>query len=139
MDWKIAALITMLALGVYNILIKKFVENEDWRVMIPIAFAVSLALLIYFIASYNTFAERIGPSSIFLAFSLAFVFGVSTAFTYLSFKEGGPINAVIPIFSMSTVVSVIIAVVFLHEPINLITIFGIAFRLVGLILLLYGS
>lgn len=136
MDWRIAALVTMLALGVYNILVKKFVENEDWRVMIPLAFLVSLALLIYFFTSYQSFADKIGISSIFLAFSLAFVFGVSTVFTYLSFKEGGPINVVVPIFSMSTLISVIIAVVFLHETINTITILGIIFSLLGLILLL---
>ena len=136
MDWRIAALVTMLALGVYNILVKKFVENEDWRVMIPLVFLVSLALLIYFFTSYQSFADKIGISSIFLAFSLAFVFGVSTVFTYLSFKEGGPINVVVPIFSMSTLISVIIAVVFLHETANTITILGIIFSLLGLILLL---
>jgi drug/metabolite transporter (DMT)-like permease len=137
MDWKIAALITMLALGVYNILVKKFVENEDWRVMIPIVFVASLALFIYFLTSYHTFADKISTSSAFLSFSLAFVMCVAIAFTYVSFKEGGPLNIVVPIFNLSALITVLISVIFLKDPINLQIGLGILFSLFGMILLLY--
>ncbi|MEM3555829.1 MAG: EamA family transporter [Candidatus Micrarchaeia archaeon] len=137
MDWRVAAVITMLALGVYNILVKKFIETEDWRVMIPIVFAFSLILFIYFLLSYPTFIERVTPNSIFLSFSLAFIMGIAILFTYVSFKEGGPVNVVVPIFSLSTFISVVIAVVFMHEEIFPQTIAGIILSFIGLILLIY--
>ena len=137
MDWRIAALITMLALGVYNILVKKFIENEDWRVMIPIVFVVSLALFVYFLASYQTFADKISTSSAFFSFSLAFVFIVATIFTYLSFKEGGTISAAVPIFNLSMFISVLISVIFLKEQINLLTILGMVLSFIGMVLLVY--
>lgn len=137
MDWRIAALITMLALGVYNVLVKKFVDTEDWRVMIPIVFVFSLALMIYFIISYPTFIEKVTSASIFTAFALAFIMGISILFTYISFKEGGPIHVVVPIFSLSTFISVLIAVVILKEEVRPQTILGIIFSFIGLILLVY--
>ena len=137
MDWRIAALVTMLALGVYNILVARFVKNEDWRVMIPIVFILSLFLFIYFLTSYQTFIDKINPSSVFLAFSLAFVMGISIVFTYISFKEGGPINVVVPIFNLSVLVTVLISVIFLEEHINLQTALGILLILTGMVLLLY--
>jgi uncharacterized membrane protein len=139
MDWRIAAVVTMLALGVYNILVKKFVEpNEDWRVMIPFVFVASLLLMIYFLATYQTFADKINTDSILLSVALAVVFSVSTIFTYLSYAEGGPVSIVVPIFSLSTLVSVILAVVFLNENINFQTTIGILLSLLGMVLLLYN-
>jgi len=137
MDWRVAAVITMLALGVYNILVKKFIETEDSRVMIPIVFVFSLTLFIYFLLSYPAFIDRLTPNSVFLAFSLAFIMGIAILFTYVSFKEGGPINVVVPIFSLSTFISVVIAVVFMGEPILPQTILGIIFSFLGLVLLIY--
>jgi len=137
MDWKIAAVITMLVLGVYNILVKMFVDNEDWRIMIPFVFVVSLILLAYFLATYQTFADTINTNSLLLSVALALVFGVSILFTYLSYKEGGPVNIVAPIFGLSTLVSVAIAVVFLKETINLQTMIGIALSILGMVFLLY--
>jgi len=137
MDWKIAAVITMLVLGVYNILVKMFVDNEDWRVMIPFVFVVSLVLLAYFLATYQTFADKINTNSLLLSVVLALVFGVSILFTYLSYKEGGPVSIVAPIFGLSTLVSVAIAVVFLKETINLQTMIGIALSIIGMVFLLY--
>ncbi|QLJ52298.1 MAG: hypothetical protein Sv326_0123 [Candidatus Fermentimicrarchaeum limneticum] len=137
MDWRTAAIITMLALGVYNILVQMFVKEVDWRVMIPIVFVVSLALLIYFFFSYPLFIDTVTPGSVLLAFSLAIIFVISTVFTYLSYKEGGPISAVVPIFSLSMFVSVLISVAFLKEEMNLITIAGMLFSFIGMVLLVY--
>jgi len=137
MDWRIAAVVTMLVLGVYNILVKKFVDNEDWRVMIPFVFVASLVLFIYFLATYQTFADKINTDSILLSVALALVFGISIIFTYLSFSEGGPVSIVVPIFSLSTFVAVILAVVFLKETINFQTMIGIFLSLAGMVFLLY--
>jgi len=137
MDWRIAAVVTMLVLGVYNILVKKFVDNEDWRVVIPFVFIASLVLFIYFLATYQTFAYKINTDSILLSVALALVFGISIIFTYLSFSEGGPVSIVVPIFSLSTFVAVILAVVFLKETINFQTMIGIILSLAGMVFLLY--
>jgi uncharacterized membrane protein len=137
MDWRIAALITMLALGVYNILVQKFVKEIDWRVMIPLVFVVSLALFIYFLTSYQTFIDNITPGSVLFAFSLAFVFAVSTVFTYLSFKEGGTISGVVPIFNLSMFISVLISVIFFKEEVNILTALGMIFSFIGVVLLAY--
>ena len=137
MDWRIAAVVTMLTLGVYNILVKKFVDNEDWRVIIPFVFVASLVLFIYFLATYQTFAHKVNSDSILLSVALALVFGISAIFTYLSFSEGGPVNVVVPIFSLSTFVAVTLSVVFLKETVNFQTMIGIVLSLAGMVFLLY--
>jgi len=137
MDWRIAAVITMLALGVYNVLTQMFVKNVDWRIMIPLVFVISLALFIYFLATYPSFADKINTDSMLLTVALALIFGVSILFTYISYREGGPVNIVAPIFSLSTLVSFIIAVTFLKETVSLQTIIGMILSIVGMVFLLY--
>ncbi len=140
MDWRIAAILTMLALGVYNILVQQFVNVKkiDWRVMIPIAFVVSLALLIYFLTSYSSFIDDITPGSILFSFALAFVFSVSTVFTYVTFKEGAPPGLAAVVFTLSALVTLLISAFLLKtDTLDFQKILGIVFSIIGIILLLY--
>jgi drug/metabolite transporter (DMT)-like permease len=139
MDWKIAAIVTMLALGVYNILVQQFVKKVDWRVIIPIVFVVSFALLVYFVTSYSSFIDNVTSVSIFLSLALAFVFCVSTVFTYITFKEGAQPGTAVMIFNLSAIVTILISAFLLKtDTLDLKKIIGIIFSLLGMILLLYG-
>ncbi|NYZ79416.1 EamA family transporter [Candidatus Micrarchaeota archaeon] len=137
MDWRIAALVTMLALGAYNILVQEFIKKVDWRIMIPIVFVVSLALFIYFLATYPSFIDTVNPGSVIFSFALAFVFCISIIFTYFSFKEGGTISGVVPILNLSMFVSVLISIIFLKEEVNILGAVGMVLSFIGLILLAY--
>ena len=138
MDWRIAAIVTMLALGVYNILVQQFVKKVDWRVMIPIAFVVSLALLIYFLTTYPSFIDNVTSGSILFSFALAFVFCVATVFTYITFKEGAQPGLAAMIFNLSALVTLLISAFLLKtDTLDLQKIVGILFSLLGMVLLLY--
>lgn len=138
MDWKIAALITMLALGVYNILVREFVKKVDWRIVVPIAFVASLILLIYFFATYSSFIGTVTTDSILLSLALAFVFGISTVFTYITFAEGAQPGHAAILFNLSALVTLLISVFFLKiETIDLQAGIGILFSLLGMLLILY--
>jgi transporter family protein len=137
MDWRIAALVTMLALGAYNILVQEFVKKLDWRILIPLVFVASLALFIYFLLTYPSFISTVTPNAVLFSFALAFVFCISTIFTYLSFKEGGTISGVVPILSLSMFVSVLISVIFLNEEVSPIGAAGMILSFIGLVLLVY--
>jgi drug/metabolite transporter (DMT)-like permease len=147
MDWRIAAIVTMLALGVYNILVQQFinVKKIDWRVLIPMVFVASLALLVYFITSYSSFIDNVTSGSILFSFALAFVFCVSTVFTYLTFQGGAQPGIAAIIFNLSAIVTIFISVFLLktdtfllkNGTLDLQKILGILFSLLGMILLLY--
>jgi drug/metabolite transporter (DMT)-like permease len=141
MDWKIAAIVTMLALGVYNILVQQFisVKKIDWRVMIPIVFVFSFALLIYFLTTYSSFIDTVSSGSILFSFALAFVFCVATIFTYITYKEGAQPGTAAMIFNLSAIVTIFISAFLLKtDTLDLQKILGILFSLIGMILLLYG-
>lgn len=140
MDWRIAAVVTMLALGVYNILVQQFinVKKIDWRVMIPIAFVVAFVLLIYFMVSYSSFIDTVTPGAIFFSFALAFVFGVSTVFTYLTFQSGAPPGLAAVVFNLSAIVTLFISAFFLKtDTLDFQRIVGIILSLMGMVLILY--
>jgi drug/metabolite transporter (DMT)-like permease len=138
MDWRIAALVTTLALGVYNILVQEFVKKVDWRVLIPIVFVISLVLMIYFLSSYSSFSDTVTSGSVLLAFALAFVMCISTVFTYLTFQSGAQPGIAAMVFNLSALVTLFISVFLLSkETINLQVGIGIFFSLLGMILILY--
>ena len=138
MDWRIAALVTTLALGVYNILVQEFVKKVDWRVLIPIVFVISLALLIYFLSSYSSFSGTVTSGSVLLAFALAFVMCISTIFTYLTFRSGAQPGIAAMVFNMSALVTLFISVFLLNRvTIDFQVGVGIFFSLIGTILILY--
>ena len=138
MDWRIAALVTMFALGVYNIMVQEFVKKVDWRVMIPIAFVASLLLLVYFFETYSSFIDNVTTGSILFSFALAFVFGVSTVFTYLTFAAGAQPGHAAILFNLSAIVTLLISVFLLQrDTVDIQAGIGILFSLIGMVLILY--
>ena len=137
MDWRIAALASMLALGVYNVLLSKLVKEEDWRVIIPIIFVISVILMAYFAFSYKELSGKIDKDSMILSSALIILITIANAFIFLAYANGGPVNLVIPIINLATLVSVGIAVVYYHEEITLQIAVGIALGLMSVFLLTY--
>ena len=137
MDWRIAALVSMLALGVYNVLLNKFVKEEDWRVLIPIVFVASVILMAYFALSYKELSNKINESSIILALSLIILIAIANAFIFLAYVNGGPVSLVIPIINLATLISVGIAIVYFHEEVTIQIAAGIALGLISVFLLTY--
>jgi drug/metabolite transporter (DMT)-like permease len=137
MDWRIAALVSMLALGVYNVLLNKFVKEEDWRVLIPIVFVASIILMAYFALSYKELSNKMNESSIILALSLIILISIANAFIFLAYVNGGPVSLVIPIINLATLISVGIAIVYFHEEVTIQIAAGIALGLISVFLLTY--
>jgi transporter family protein len=92
--------------------------------------AVALALIV--LISLN-FRVEVHPKGIALA-SLTGMLGFLGAFCFLNAVTRGPVTLVATISALYPVVSVILAVTFLHEPMSLQQTFGIALALVAMIL-----
>lgn len=137
MDWRIATLVSMLALGVYNVLLNRFVKEHDWRVLIPVVFIVSVILMAYFAFSYRELSDRINENSIKPAVALLLLITIANAFLFLAYANGGPVSLVIPIINLSTLISVGIAIAYYQEGINLQIAAGIVLGLISVFLLTY--
>ncbi len=134
-DWKIAAIITMAALGVYNFLIRKFfADGQDWRTLIPMIFLGMLVLAVYYATAYKEVK--------FTNTTLAYLAGIGffgllvTVFSLLAVSHPkAELNVIIPIFALSTVITVILATVFLQEQMTTTRIAGILLALASIYLI----
>lgn len=130
--WMHAAIGAMIVLGVYNVVIKKFVTSEDWRVLLPLVGVVGLLLAVYFAMSYRE--VKFTGMSIPYALALGTLFAISTVLTYVALKDG-PISVVITILSISVVFAVLTGVLLFGEQITLARGAGIALGLASIYLL----
>ncbi len=130
--WLHGAIGGMIVLGVYNVIVKKFLTSEDWRVLLPLIAVVALALTVYFVMSYKE--VKFTGVSLPYALVLGALFAVSAVFTYTAIRDG-PLSVVIPIISMSTAVTVVVGILFLGEHLSLARGAGIVLGLVSIYLL----
>ncbi|MEW6328983.1 MAG: EamA family transporter [Candidatus Micrarchaeota archaeon] len=130
--WLHAALGAMVVLGVYNVVVKRFLTSEDWRVLLPLITIVALALTVYFVMNYKE--VRFTGVSWPYALALGVVFGAAIVLSFIAIRDG-PLSVVIPIISMSTAVTVVVGILFLGEHLSVARGAGIVLGLVSIYLL----
>ncbi|MEM4389543.1 MAG: EamA family transporter [Candidatus Micrarchaeia archaeon] len=135
MDYRVLALGAMVALGAYNFLIRKFfADREDWRLLIPVVVVAALVLGVYYLANYR--AIRATPNSWLYAVAFIVVGGLALVLPYAALAQpDAQVSVAIPIFSLSTVVAVVLGMLFLGEQLTLLRVAGILLALASIVLL----
>ncbi|RLG19188.1 hypothetical protein DRN67_03415 [Candidatus Micrarchaeota archaeon] len=132
LDWKIAAVLAMLSLSVYNILMKNFFNKSyDWRAFIPIIFAGSLVAFVYFLISYKSFAFN--SSVLSLAIPILLFAGLMALLSLYAIQNGS-ISVVAAVLAISTPITALLAAYFLNENLTVMQWVGIVLGMVSIYL-----
>lgn len=125
----------MFALGVYNFLMRKFfADGEDWRVLIPMVAFGALVLTAYYVFAQKE-VKLTGNSLAYLA-EIAFFGLLVLVFSLLATSHPqAQLTVVIPIFALSTVITILLAAAFLGEQITLTKGIGILLALASIYLI----
>ena len=135
--WLVFAFGSAIFAGVTSVLAKCGIRKTDSTVATAIRTVVVLALswLMVFVAgSQNQISGIDGKTLLFLVLS-----GLSTGASWLCYFKAlqlGDINKVVPIDKSSTVLTILLAFVFLHEAISLSKGAGVALIAVGTLLMI---
>ena len=123
--------------GITSILAKCGIKKTDSTVATAIRTIVVLLfswLIVFLIGSQNQITSIDGPTLLFLVLS-----GLATGASWLCYFHAlqiGDINKVVPIDKSSTVLTIILALIFLHEGINIYKVIAIIIITAGILLMI---
>ena len=139
MDWKLASVLVMMLIGVYNIVARRFFKDgEDWRIAIPFLFAGSLVLFVYFLLTFRE--VRYTQQSLTYGLVLVGLAAVLIALSIAVFANPrSQLSVAVPIMSMGTLVTVLLSIALLGERLNAQIAAGIALGIVSVILLTWQT
>ena len=135
--WIILAAGSAFFAGLTSILAKCGIRKTDSTVATAVRTIVVLvmsALMILIVGSFGTIVQISGKSWLFLALS-----GLSTGASWLCYfkaLQNGDVNKVVPIDKSSTILTMIMAFIFLQESISLLKIVCITMIVAGTLLML---
>ncbi len=132
-SWLPPALAALLVWGLWGFLPKITVRYLDPRsaMMFQIIGAVLMGLIVLFL---GRFSVRVHPVGIGIAVATGMV-GSAGALFFLYAVQKGPVALVATVSALYPVISVILALFFLHETLTLRQCLGIAFAVIGMILI----
>lgn len=131
--WILYAFASAFFAGITSILAKIGIKNTDSNLATAIRTVVILAfswLMVFTVGSFGTITQLSAKTVVFLILS-----GLSTGLSWLCYFKAlqiGNINKVIPIDKSSTVLTMILAIIFLNEEITL-------FKVISIILIGAGT
>lgn len=130
-DWRFLTVISILFWGFWGFLSKYVSDKVQWGEILV------LLMIGTFIVAMIT-----SPASLFIKWNIntaiALISGISCAFGYYFFYRAlvhGQASAVVPISSMYIVVTAVLAIIFMHEPLTVKKVFGILSAVVAIVLL----
>ncbi len=135
--WIILAAGSAFFAGLTSILAKCGIRKTDSTVATAVRTIVVLvmsALMVLIVGSFGTIVQISGKSWLFLALS-----GLSTGASWLCYfkaLQNGDVNKVVPIDKSSTILTMIMAFIFLQESISLLKIVCITMIVAGTLLML---
>lgn len=135
--WLVFAFGSAIFAGVTSILAKCGIRKTDSTVATAIRTIVVLAfswLMVFVVGSQNQISGISGKNLLFLVLS-----GLSTGASWLCYFRAlqlGDINKVVPIDKSSTILTILLAFVFLHETISLFKGIGVVLIAVGTFLMI---
>ncbi|OGE19301.1 hypothetical protein A3J19_04295 [Candidatus Daviesbacteria bacterium RIFCSPLOWO2_02_FULL_41_8] len=140
MSWFIFALLSALFAALTAILAKIGIKNVDSNLATAIRTVIILFFawgIVFFQGSYKQLSSLSSYSLIFLILS-----GIATGLSWLFYFRAlqlGQASQVAPIDKLSLALTVILAIIFLHEKINLSIIIGVVFMIIGTLLIAFGK
>ena len=135
--WVVSAFLSALCAGLVSILAKCGIRKTDSTVATAIRTIVVLFMSVMMVGisgSYVPFGEIPSRSWIFLVMS-----GIATGASWLCYfraLQAGSINKVVPIDKSSTVLTILLAFLFLHEPVSPLKLFCVLLIAIGTFLMI---
>ena len=130
--WLLFAIGSAFFAGITSILAKVGIKSTDSSVataMRTIVVLIFAWLMVFVVGSQSHINDIDSKSLLFLVLS-----GISTGASWLCYFEAiklGEINKVVPIDKTSTFITIILAMIFLGEPVSLIIVFAIILMIIG--------
>lgn len=129
-DWRILTLLSILFWGLWGFLSKYVSDKVQWGEILM------LLMIGTFIVAMIT-----SPASLLIKLNfysvIALISGISCAFGYYFFYRAlvyGQASSVVPISSMYIVVTAVLAIIFMHEPLTAKKLFGILSAVIAIVL-----
>lgn len=135
--WLLCAVGSALFAGLTSILAKCGIRKTDSTVATAIRTIIVLLfswLMVVLVGSYSQIGSIYGKTLLFLILS-----GLATGASWLCYFKAlqlGDINKVVPVDKSSTVMTILLAILFLHESINILNFAGILGITVGTFLMI---
>jgi len=140
MNWFIFALLSAFFAALTAILAKIGIKNVDSNLATAIRTVVILLFawgVVFTQGSFKQISSITNFSLLFLVLS-----GIATGLSWLFYFRAlqlGQASQVAPIDKLSLALTVVLAVIFLHEKTNLSVITGVIFMLIGTFLIAFGK
>lgn len=135
--WIVFAIGSAFFAGLTSILAKCGIRKTDSTVATAIRTIVVLAfswLMVFVVGSQNQISNIGGKTLLFLILS-----GLATGASWLCYFKAlqlGDINKVVPIDKSSTILTILLAFIFLHETITLVKVFAVILIAIGIFLMI---
>ncbi|VVC03768.1 EamA-like transporter family protein [Candidatus Burarchaeum australiense] len=136
-DYKIAAVLAMIFLVIYNLSLKTFfARGQDWRALIPFVAAGVLLAVAYFAYTYKE--VHITTETTMLALVILGALALTTAFGWYSMAYG-KVSVYAAILAISTPLTAFLAYYFIpNEELSTLQWAGVALGLVSIVLVTNG-
>lgn len=140
MNWIVFALLAAFFAALTAIFAKIGIKNVDSNLATAIRTVVILLFawgIVFFQGSYKQISSLSGFSFIFLILS-----GIATGLSWLFYFRAlqlGQASQVAPVDKLSLALTVILAVIFLHEKVNVSIVIGAIFMVIGTYLIAFGK
>jgi transporter family protein len=134
MNYLPLALITMVGLGVHYFLAKLISPHISSPAIALLGGVVFFPLIVGYI--YFTKTPVIPEQKIYIGYAI--LIGVPMAIAiltlYLAIAKG-PVSVVMPIYALNAMVTVVLGIIFLHEPVTATKVTGLVFAIAAIVLL----
>ncbi len=130
-DWRFYTALSIIFWGIWGFFSKMTVNKLDWQTVF-LFFGLS-TLMVSSINSVSAYSNLLNKSA-----WIGLIAGLTGALGFRFFYqalEKGPASVIIPVSAMYILVAVVLAVIFLHEPLNLRKILGILAAIAAILLL----
>ena len=135
MDWRVMAAVTIVTWGAYNIVLKVAAGRMAWQLSMFL-FVLSYSVIVGAFCLAQGSVARAGLVSRASLWPLAagVLCGLG-AITFFKGLGGAPGSVFLPLVGLATLVSAVGCLVFLHEPVSLRVVAGIACAIAAIVLL----
>ena len=131
-DWKVLLAIYIVTSGVWGFLLKYVLQGLDWKTAMFYIWTTVYAFFVIFVFRNINF----GLGKFHLLAIVTGVLGAISAIAFYKLISTMPASIIIPLSTMYVIVTVVLSVVFLHEPLTLRTISGIGLGMIAIALLI---
>lgn len=135
MDWRVMAGVTIVTWGAYNVVLKVAAGRMAWQVSLFLfVLSYSIVVVAFSLAQGGVLRAGLFSRTSLWPIAAGVLCGLG-AITYFKGIGGAPGSVFVPLVGLSALVSGVGCLVFLHEPVSLRVVLGMACALAAIVLL----